>query len=61
MNTISQTIKEHRKKLGVSQIEAAKQIGISSKALQNYEQGEEAMTDETRKKISHWLGKELKK
>jgi DNA-binding XRE family transcriptional regulator len=59
-NTLRERLKHQRQKLGLTQLQAAEQIGISPAYLNRLEQGTrgKATSAALQKKIAGWLGTE---
>ncbi len=60
LSTIGAALKEERLLLGMTQVQAAKQFGVSLKALRNLEQGHGGVTLATATEILEYLGRELR-
>lgn len=52
-------IVDERKKLGLSQLEAAKKMGLAKSSLAMIETGQRSGTDRTKKKIAKFYGKRV--
>lgn len=52
-------LKEEREKMGKTQLEVAKEIGISYSMLQQLEQGRRGASDRTKVKFSKYYGKSV--
>lgn len=60
LSHIGAALKEERLIFGITQKQAAKQFGISLKALRNLEQGSDAVSLSTVRQILKYFGKELR-
>jgi predicted XRE-type DNA-binding protein len=58
MPALGERLKHHRKTLGLSQIQAAEQIGIDQGYLSRLERGKARYSADTQKRILHWLSRQ---
>jgi hypothetical protein len=56
---LGERLKHHRKALGLSQMQAAEQIGIDQGYLSRLERGKARYSADTQKRILHWLSRQV--